>query len=339
MILGLIDEAVAAGARQSKACEMVGVDARTLQRWRSRGIGADGRAGPRRRPQNKLSEAEEQQILEIVNGREYRDCSPKQLVPALADRGMYLASESTIYRILRRKGQQNHRERTQTPRRHPKELIATGPNQVWSWDITYLPTPVRGLFFYLYMVMDVWSRKIVAWEVNECESGEYAARMMESACCREGIEPESLTLHSDNGSPMKACTLVAKMQLLHVQLSYSRPRVSNDNPFSESLFRTVKYRPEYPRGPFEDLAAAREWVAAFVTWYNTKHHHSGIRMVTPEQRHCGTEREILDGRAVLYEKARRRHPKRWSGQTRNWEPVGAVRLNPGNHGAEAQEAA
>lgn len=339
MILGLIDEAVEAGSRQSKACEIVGVDARTLQRWRQQEIGEDRRAGPRSEPGNKLSEAEEQAILAVVNHPEYRDLSPKQIVPRLADEGEYLASESTLYRLLRRADQQHHRERSQAPRRRPRELVATGPNQVWSWDITYLPSPVRGVFFYLYLVMDVWSRKIVGWTVRESESGDYAALLIETACRAEGVGRDELTLHADNGGPMKASTLCAKLDLLSVRTSYSRPRVSNDNPYSESLFRTVKYRPEYPRGPLASLEAAREWVEGFVAWYNLEHRHSAIRFVTPGERHAGREREILERREAVYAAARAKNPERWTGKTRNWKPVETVRLNPDSHDAVQQEAA
>ena len=339
MILGLIDEAVTAGARQSKACEIVGVDARTLQRWREQGIGEDRRAGPKSRPGNKLNEAEEQVILAVVNSPKYRDLSPNQIVPRLADEGEYLASESTIYRLLRRADQQHHRERSQAPRPRPRELAATSPNQVWSWDITYLPSPVRGVFYYLYMVMDVWSRKIVGWTVRDSESGDYAALLIEEACRAEGVRRDELTLHADNGGPMKAATLCAKLDLLNVRTSYSRARVSNDNPYSESLFRTVKYRPEYPRGPFASLEAAGEWVESFVAWYNGEHRHSGIRFVTPAERHAGRDREILERRELVYAEARAQHPERWTGRTRNWEPVGTVRLNPENQETVEQEAA
>ena len=339
MILGLIDEAVFAGARQSRACEIVGMDARTLQRWRRQGIGEDRRTGPNRAPGNRLTGGEEQAILAVVNSPKYRDLSPKQIVPRLADEGEYLASESTIYRIMRRADQQHHRGRSQAPRPRPRELTASGPNQVWSWDITYLPSPVRGAFNYLYLVMDVWSRKIVGWSVEESECGTPAALLIEKACRAEGVCGEDLVLHADNGGPMKASTLLAKLQLLHVSPSYSRPRVSNDNPFSESLFRTVKYRPEYPRGPFASLEAAREWVEAFVSWYNGEHRHGGIRLVTPKERHGGFDREILERREVVYAAARARHPERWTGRTRNWKPIETVRLNPDNRDAVNQEAA
>lgn len=330
MILEYIDEATGAGARQSKAAELLGLDARTPQRWRARGGGEDLRQGPKTSPSNKLSEGERARILEAVNSPEFRDLSPKQIVPTLADREQYLASESTIYRILREEQQLSHRESYRAPtRRHkPQEHVATRPNQVWSWDITYLKSPLRGSFWYLYMVEDVWSRKVVGYEIHTEESSQHAAALLAAACRREGVSQGSLVIHMDNGSPMKGATLLATLERLGVAPSYSRPSVSNDNPYSESLFRTMKYRPAYPSGPFATLEAARRWVAVFVEWYNTEHLHSAIRFVTPAERHAGRDAQILAQRESVYAAARARNPERWSGSTRNWTPVEEVTLNP-----------
>jgi putative transposase len=330
MILGLVDEAVAAGARQAKACELLGLDIRTLQRWRKEGIGADGRAGPKTPPKNKLSPREEQEILAVVNDEAHRDLSPKQIVPALADTGRYLASESTLYRLLRREGQMTHRGPARAPehRHRPTEYVATGPNRVWSWDITYLKSPIRGIFYYLYLVVDVWSRKIVGSVVHEAESAEHASRLIDAACAAEEIERDALVLHADNGGPMKGATMLATLEKLGIAASFSRPRVSNDNPYSEALFRTFKYRPEFPRSGFASLEAARSWVDRFVAWYNTEHRHSAIRYVTPEQRHTGQDKDVLRQRDELYAKAKAARPDRWSGATRNWTPPAEVRLNP-----------
>lgn len=338
-MLGLVDEAVVAGARQTKVCETLGIDARTVQRWKRQEVGDDRRAGPKISPANKLSDAERREVLGVVNSPEFRNCSPKQIVPRLVDQGVYVASESTMYRILRDEGQLAHRAASKPPtRRRPDELVATAPNQVWSWDITYLKSPVLGAFFYLYLVVDIFSRKIVAAEVHAAEDSERAAELIAQACAAEGIDPDQLALHSDNGSPMKGATLLATLQQLGVMPSFSRPRVSDDNPFSEALFRTAKYRPEYPSGPFESLEEARAWVRWFVQWYNHDHLHSGIRFVTPAQRHAGDDVELLARRRAVYEAARRRRPERWSGDTRDWSRVEAVRLNP-NHGTAAPEAA
>jgi len=260
-------------------------------------------------------------------------------VPNLADKGDYLASESTIYRVLRDENQLQHRGPTNPPMRHrPKELVATAPNQVWTWDITYLNSPVLGAFFYLYLAVDVFSRKIVAAQVHAAEDSDHASELFEQACAVEGIDAGQLALHSDNGSPMKGATLLATLQRLGVMTSFSRPRVSDDNPFSEALFRTAKYRPEYPRGPFESVDAARVWVQWFVEWYNHEHLHSGIRFVTPAQRHAGEDAEILANRHAVYQAARKRNPERWSGDTRDWSPIEEVRLNPERATANSEAA-
>jgi putative transposase len=329
MILGLVDEAVETGACQRSACEVLEVDRRTVQRWKSQDIGDDRRAGPRTAPMNKLSSAERKHVVATANSPEYRDLSVTQIVPRLADKGEYLASESTMYRILHEEKQAAHRSTARPPTHsRPRELVATGPNQVWSWDITYLRSPVRGVFFYLYMVVDVWSRKVVGAEVHEIECTDLAAALMRCACAREGIERDQVVLHADNGSPMKGATLQATLEVLGIAASFSRPRVSDDNPYSEALFRTVKYRQEYPSGPFESLEAARGWVVWFVSWYNTEHRHSQISFVTPQQRHDGEDIALLEQRKELYEQARARHPERWSGKTRNWTRVETVKLNP-----------
>ena len=210
---------------------------------------------------------------------------------------------------------------------------------MWSWDITYLPSSVRGRFYYLYMIIDVWSRMIVGWAVHESESGEHAAALAERACREHGVEAGVLTFHSDNGSPMKAATMLATLQMLGVVPSFSRPRVSDDNPFSESLFRTVKYSPAYPSKPFESLEAARTWVASFVDWYNCKHLHSGIRFVTPADRHAGRHVEILERRAAVFAEARQQHPERWTGAIRNLDPVPVVTLHSGGDAGREASAA
>ncbi len=342
MILGLVDEAVAAGARQSKACAQLNIEPRTLQRWKEQDIGDDGRAGSKSPPSNKLTPKERARVLEVANSSEHRDRSPKQIVPQLADQGEYIASESTIYRILREEKQMGHREPSRAPSKpyRPQEYAATGPNQVWSWDITYLRTPVRGLFLYLYVVLDVWSRKIVAWTIEEEESAEHAVAMLTAACEREGVHRDQLVIHSDNGSPMKSATLLGFLQVIGIVPSFSRPSVSNDNPFSESLFRTAKYRPEYPRNPFESFEHARRWMAWFVVWYNTEHRHSSIKFVTPQQRHDGSDRAILAKRVALYEEAKAKNPNRWTKEIRDWSHVETVVLNPAlNTNEAASEAA
>ena len=329
--MSLVEEAVRAGARREVAAQTLGLTVRTLQRWAVQGPEAeDQRHGPHTSPANKLSAAERQRLLTVANAPEYRDLSPKQIVPRLADeQEVFLASESTFYRVLRDEKQLVHRQRSRpATRRRPRGQVATGPNQVWSWDISWLPGPLRGTFFYLYLIVDVWSRKIVGGVVHEEESSELASELFLCICQRLGLDPEGLVLHADNGSPMKGSTLLATLQRLGVIPSFSRPGTSSDNPYSEALFRTLKYRPEYPSLPFATLAEARIWVAAFIDWYNTEHRHSAIRYVTPDERHYGQEGAVLERRRRLYEAARRKHPERWSGTVRDWTPVATVRLNP-----------
>jgi len=340
VILEHLQEATAAGARQSKACETVGLSTRTVQRWQRQDGGQDQRKGPNQRPQNALSDVERAKVLKTANQPEYRDLSPRQIVPKLAEKGEYLASESTFYRLLAQQGLLTHRQRSAAPHKRAKpRLVAHGPNEVWTWDITYLRSSVRGVFFYLYLVVDMYSRKIVGWTVEETESMELSSALLQRVCQQLGVDPEGIVLHSDNGGPMKGSTMLATVQRLGIVPSFSRPRVSDDNPFSEALFRTLKYRPEYPSRPFSSLQEARDWVAAFVTWYNTEHLHSAIRYVTPDDRHFGREKGVLARRKQTYKQARARNPERWSGAIRNWQPVGPVYLNPVTDADPPQEVA
>lgn len=333
-ILQWIDEAHAQGARRHQACELLGIRLRTLQRWREgeAAVRCDGRTQHTLAPANKLTEAEREQMLAIANRAEFAALPPSQFVPILAERGEYVASESSFYRVLREAKQLTHRlaSRPATPRQRPEALQASAPNELCSWDITYLPTPLKGVYFYLYLVVDIYSRKIVGWCVEDRESSTRAAQLLQEMAAREGIPPDQLTLHSDNGAPMKGATLLATLNALGIAPSFSRPAVSNDNPYSESLFKTLKYRPDYPTRPFADLQAARRWVADFVHWYNHHHRHSAIRFVTPAQRHAGLDTAILAQRAATYANAKARHPLRWSGPTRNWTPISLVLLNPDN---------
>lgn len=324
----MVEEAMLRGARLEPAARTLGLAPRTVQRWRHQKGGFDRRNGPKT-PPNALTSAERQDVLAVANSPQYRDLSPRQIVPHLADEGRYIASESTFYRILRAEHQLAHREHSRpATHRRPAEKRATAPCQVWSWDITYLRSPVRGQFFYLYLILDVWSRKIMAATVFPQERDQNSAYLFMDAVRQHDVDSEGLILHSDNGSPMKGSTMLATLQQLGVMPSFSRPGVSNDNPFSESLFRTLKYRPEYPAHPFECEQQAQQWVDAFVNWYNTKHLHSEIRFVSPDARHYGRDKELLYKRKKVYEAARRKHPGRWTRQTRNWEPIDVVLLNP-----------
>jgi putative transposase len=333
LCISLIREAAQSGCRLEQACEELGVSVRTLQRWVAHGdeaVRADGRTTTERPPpSNRLSEVERQQILEVANSAEFASLPPSQIVPSLADRGVYLASESSFYRVLRSASQQHHRGRARKPwTRVVTSHCATAPNQVWSWDITWMPAAVKGQYYYWYMVLDVFSRKIVAHEVHEAESAELAALLMRRASLAEGLAGRPLVLHSDNGSPMKGATMLATLENLGVVTSFSRPRVSNDNPYAESLFRTCKYRPDYPRKPFGSPEEVRAWTQQFVRWYNHEHKHSGLKFVTPAQRHNGVAPAVLARRHAVYAQAKARHPRRWSRATRNWKLEDEVWLNP-----------
>lgn len=279
-----------------------------------------------REPVNKLSHAERDELLKVANSQRFRELSPKQIVPMLADDGVYLASVSTFYRVLRQAGQMTHRGRTRAPMPRPAQLVATGPNQVWSWDITYLHDRVRGKYFYLYMILDVWSRKIVGWEVHERECAQLSGKLLERVCRGMELGNQPLVLHSDNGGPMRGSTMKATMERLGVTASYSRPRVSNDNPFSEAAFKTLKYRPWF-KEYFENIEDARQWVCEFVQWYNWEHLHSSLEYVTPGARHDGKDQEQLERRRQVWREASERHPTRFGGKLKAWQSQRVVVLN------------
>jgi len=343
-VIELIGVANAAGAGLLRACDVIGICLRTLKRWRKAlmgdGDGVDRRKGSARLVGHRLSEEERQRILLTCNQPEYAALPPGQIVPALSDQKLFIGSESSFYRVLHQAGQCHRRGRARLPQepRSVPRLRADGPNQVWSWDISFLPTKVRGVWLYLYLVVDVWSRKVVAWDVAEVESAQIAADLVQRACLKERYhrrngfgsrqcQQQPLILHADNGNAMRGATLESRLEEMGVLRSFSRPRVSNDNPYSESLFRTVKYRPDYPSRPFACKDEACEWVAAFVDWYNHRHRHSGIKFVTPHQRHSGAAKAICQQRAVVYEAARRANPKRWSGEIRFWSQPAEVWIN------------
>lgn len=327
----MLDEAVKSGARYFKACEVVKLSIRTVQRYRQHGkVKPDGRktAAIGRIPGNRLSEQERAVVLVTANLPAFANLPPSQIVPALADEGRYIASESSFYRILRKNKQLAHRGKAKGPSHsRPQSLEAIAPNQLWSWDITYLATTVKGLYFYLYLILDLFSRKIVGWEIYAEESADYAAKTFHKAHLREGIGIKNLILHSDNGSPMKGATMLGMLQKLGVVPSFSRPSVSNDNPYSESLFKTMKYRPDFPERRFDTLEQARQWAFGFTNWYNEKHHHSAIKFVTPGQRHRGEDVEILIKRKLIYELAKAKNPERWASDSRNWDRPALVTLN------------
>jgi transposase InsO family protein len=335
VIAQAVEQAHKAGARLRPACELAGIDVRTLQRWKAGGGLVRGDRRPeavRERPAHALTDAERARLLQVANEPRFAAVPPARIVPMLADEGVYLASESSFHRVLRAAGQSGHRGRAKAPQavRPPTTHVAKVPNQVWCWDMTFLPSVVIGSWFYLYLILDLYSRKIVGWEVHDADNADHAAHLVRRTALAEGIHlaARKPVLHGDNGTTLKATTVLAMLHWLGIKPSYSRPRVSDDNAYAEALFRTAKYRPEFPARGFASLDEARAWGARFVHWYNVEHRHSGIGYVTPAQRHAGEDHAVLAARHEVYTRARAANPRRWSGATRDWTTRGAVTLNP-----------
>lgn len=314
------------GCRLKVACSDLEIDFKSLMRWDA--SIEDKRCGPISEPKNKLSNAEREKIVKTATSKEYQDDSPWTIVAKLADKGEYIASESTFYKVLQERKLLAHRGKSKpSEKRKPEALVANSPNQIWSWDITYLKTLIKGHYFYLYLFMDVFSRKIVGFDIHDEEGMKHSSKLVEQICKNEQIEKDQLVLHADNGGSMKGASMLATLEKLGVAASFSRPRVSNDNPYSESLFKTLKYCPKYPNH-FESIEAAKSWMILFVDWYNNKHLHSGIKFVTPAQRHQGLDVEILRKRKEVYLKAKAKNPERWSNRSvRNWDWEEKVYLN------------
>jgi len=322
----LIDEAVTAGARLFRACAVIEISTRTFSRWKH-GALVDGRKGAPKTVPRKLTDAEKDELIEVACSKEYCDQTPYEIVVDLLEKNRYIASISTFYRVLRERGLVHHRAESRAPRKsaRPPELVATGPNQVWSWDITYLKTDVSGIFLYAYVIIDVWSRKIVGWEIHERDCPELAQAFFERLAC--SLKLEGVRLHADNGNSMKASTILMLFYHLGIIPSFSRPRVSDDNPYSEALFKTLKYNVRYPTF-FTDLMHARSWFAGFVVWYNAEHRHSGIGYVTPQARHDGSDGELFATRNRTLALARSLHPERWGKRIAVHKADRVVYLNP-----------
>ena len=330
-----ITEARAGGARLGQACALAGIDPRTIQRWRKHDGTSRGDRRPdaiRPTPSHALTAEERARIVAVANEPRFAETPPARIVPMLADEGVYIASESSFHRVLRAHGQMNRRGRASPPRpsRPPTTHVAAAPGQVWCWDITFLPALVTGHWFYLYLILDLYSRKIVGFEVHDSDSADHAVDLVRRTALNEGLHAVAAkpVLHGDNGATLKATSVLAMLNWLGIAPSHSRPRVSNDNPYAEALFRTAKYRPEFPERGFADRDAARDWAARFVDWYNNVHRHGAIRYVTPAERHAGADHAILQARHDLYQRAQRQTPARWSRRTRDWTPIAAVTLNP-----------
>jgi putative transposase len=276
-----------------------------------------------------LSSAEREAILALLNSERFADLSPREIYATLLDEGVYLCSWSTLYRILREQGQTRRRRDQLRRTAYTKpELLATQPRQLWSWDITKLKGPATWTYYYLYVIIDVYSRYVVGWMIAERESAELAEALIAETCLREQIAPEQLTIHADRGAAMTSKTVAELLTDLGVAKTHSRPSVSNDNPFSEAQFKTLKYHPSYP-ARFGSLVDARAWARAFFPWYNEAHHHSGLGLLTPAQVHVGEVATVLASRQAVLDRAYQAHPERFvRGAPQPSAPPAAVWINP-----------
>ena len=292
----------------AETCRTLGLSRATYYRQMNK---PDEGGGSARWSPRRLSEEEERQVLEVLNSERFRDQAVPEAYTVLLDEGRYVCSPRTMYRILERQGQvRERRHEREHPAYQKPELLATGPNQVWSWDITKIKGPKAWIFYNLYVVIDVFSRYVVAWTISEHESGEQARALIEAACERQGVGWEHLTVHSDRGKAMRSKLLADLLGELGVRRSFTRPHVSNDNPYSESQFKTLKYHPSFPER-FGSIEDARSYLRAFFQWYNTKHRHSGIAMMTPEAVHTGHCQQVWKQRKETLATAYQRHPERF----------------------------
>jgi len=290
----------------SAACRALGVPRSTLYHARK----PPTELAPRPTPPRAMSAEEKAEVRDVLNSERFWDCAPREVYAVLLDEGVYYCYWRTMYRILAEYSEVCERR---NQRRHPSstrpELRATGPNQLWSWDITYLKG-MKGVVYYLYMIIDVYSRYIVGWLISNREAAELAEQLIAATCAKEGIESERLTLHADRGSAMRSKTVAQLLVALGVSKSHSRPRTPTDNPYSEAQFKTMKYRPDYPK-EFSTMKQARSWVREFVQWYNQEHHHTGLALMTPAVVHHGQVEQVVQQRQQVLDAAYAAHPERF----------------------------
>jgi len=311
-----------------RACEMLGYPRSSYYRsQQEKPTGGQNRS--QRESPRALPASEREVVRDILNSERFVDCSPRQAYGALLDEGKYLCSVSTMYRILRANDEVRERRHQ---KRHPAykkpELVATAPNQVWSWDITKLRGPVTHVYYYLYTILDIFSRYVVGYMIANRELAYLARQLVADSCGQQGIVPDQLILHADRGSSMTSKTLALLLADLGVDKSHSRPYTSNDNPFSEAQFKTMKYRPDYPRR-FGSQADARTWARPFFHWYNNQHRHTGLGLMTPATVHYGLAAEVTSQRRVVLQTAYEKHPERFvNGQPIPPKLPAAVWINP-----------
>jgi putative transposase len=269
----------------------------------------------RRASARALSVQERQQVLDLMHSERFMDAAPRQMYATMLDEGSYLCSVSTMYRLLSQEGEiRERRDQLRHPSYHKPELLATGPNEVWSWDITKLKGPVKWVYFYLYVILDIFSRYVVGWMVAQRDCASLASRLIRESYLKQGVDPGKLTIHADRGSSMTSKTVAELLVDLGVAKSHSRPHVSDDNPFSESQFKTLKYRPAFP-DRFGSAEDSREFSSNFFNWYNVEHRHSGIGLMTPETVHYGKAAQLWERRRQVLLAAAEIHPERFVRQS------------------------
>lgn len=320
-----------------RACDALGVNRATLYRRRNRQTGKCP-VQSRPPPPLQLSEEERQTVLDLMHSERFMDASPHTIYATLLDEGRYYCSVRTMYRLLEAHGELRERRHQ---RRHPQytkpELLASAPNQLWSWDITKLKGPEKWTYFYLYVILDVFSRCVVGWMVATCESAALAEKLIRDTCTKQGIQRGELTLHADRGSSMTSKPVAFLLADLGVAKTHSRPYVSNDNPFSEAQFKTLKYRPTFPQN-FGSLEDARAFCRPFFRWYNTEHRHSGIAFMSPQDVHYGRAEQILETRTAALNCAFETYPERFKGKQPTPKPLpAAVWINPPADQSEGEQ--
>lgn len=308
------------------ACRALGVDRSGI--YRGRRPRKPGPTLPRQKPKNALARQERQEVLETLHSERFVDKAPREVFATLLDENAYLCSVRTMYRVLEKEGEvRERRNQVRRPNYKKPELLATAPNQVWSWDITKLRGPIKWSYFQLYVILDIFSRYVIGWMVADRESALLAERLIKETIEKQGIQRNQLTIHADRGSSMKSKTVAQLLSDMTVIKSHSRPQVSNDNPYSEAQFKTLKYCPEFP-GRFGSLEDARSFCQSFFPWYNAEHHHTGIGLLTPETVHYGRAQEVIEKRRLVLEAAYRNHPERFfNGRPKSQDPPSAAWIN------------
>jgi len=310
---------------QVAACRALGVPRATL--YRHLQPAAPARVRPT--PERALTSAERQVVIEHLHAERFRDKAPAEVYATLLDENIYLCSIRTMHRILAQQGElKERRNQLRHPQYKKPELLASGPNEVWSWDITKLLGPVKWTYFHLYVILDIFSRNVVGWMVAERETAELAKRLIAATCEKQGIEPGALTIHADRGTSMTSKPVALMLADLGVTKTHSRPHVSDDNPYSESQFKTLKYRPEFP-DRFGSIQDARAFCMRFFRWYNQEHHHSGIALLTPDMLHYGMAGQVIKQRQKVLDQAYDRNPERFTHARPKHPPQPtAVWINP-----------